>query len=131
MDVQEKIQTRLDVSDLFIEPPSQWGFRGDPILWQRLRDRFVDIEQPKCINDFVALIDNAFTAEIGVGMLALDEATLSGFHSDGMSSGMISGTFWRNTALPILLQRFISTHALSQVEDQPGKSIRYRHPSRQ
>ncbi|UWQ18957.1 hypothetical protein [Jannaschia sp. M317] len=70
---------------------------------------------PETVNAFVDMIDAAFRGEVGAGILALNEAHVPELRTGGMSSGMVSGDFWRDTALPTLMDRFMRERDLRRV----------------
>ena len=99
------MKTKPNMKVLFEEEPSQWGYRGDPYLWQELRHYFETIEIPESLEECEALIISAFES-ITKKTIEGDSIRIEQFNSGGMSGGMISTIFWRETAIPLLLARY-------------------------
>ena len=118
--------TRTTVSEFFEPRPAQWGFRGDEILWYRMKDHFGETPLPDGIDDLVDMIDAAFREEVGTSILALEEGLVSHLRAGGMSSGMVSGDVWRDRAMPVLIQRFMRKRELSDIHDEDDKMIKFR-----
>jgi len=91
---------------LFTPRPKQWGLRGDPHLWDAMRDAARDTA-PDTIEDINLFLADLYEDLVG-RPLTTDDAPVStpAFHSGGMSSGMVSPRFWREDALPLLAKRF-------------------------
>jgi|GEM_PF-573716 len=91
---------------LFENEPTQWGLRGDPHLWQAMREHFKSTVLPAKICEIDELIETAFH-KLTEYPISSDEAFLvERFAYGGMSSGMISPAFWRETAIPLLRYRY-------------------------
>jgi O-acetyl-ADP-ribose deacetylase (regulator of RNase III) len=92
------------IGALFDEQPRQWGLRGDVYLWGELRARFATTPVP---HDLRGTLESALTESIGVPLDSGDEsvyiADLNPGH--GMSAGHVHLPWWRDTALPLLLER--------------------------
>jgi hypothetical protein len=95
------------LSVLFDPEPGQWGLRGDPWLWRKLRERLADAEVPRTADEAVSLLHAAFRELAGVD-LAADAASSvyrEQYAHGGMSSGMISLDAWRQRLMPMLAER--------------------------
>lgn len=94
------------VSEIFFEP-KHWGLRGDPFLWKYLKNYYVSIEIPYSIEslkeDIMQIFKN-FTGEFPVRGKIYFVEEFTKIHV-GMSTGMLSGTFWVNEAIPMLSER--------------------------
>lgn len=94
------------VSEIFVEP-EKWGLRGDPLLWEYLKNYYADIEAPYPIEKFhleILSIFQNFTGsplEKGERYFVSEPARV---HT-GMSSGQLDGSFWVDTAIPVLSNR--------------------------
>ncbi len=94
------------VSEIFAEP-ERWGLRGDPLLWKYLKDRYADTEAPYPIEKFrseVFLIFRDFTGRPLEKGERYEVPELAEVLS-GMSSGQLDGSFWIDTAIPLLSDR--------------------------
>ncbi|WP_420645801.1 hypothetical protein [Candidatus Leptofilum sp.] len=94
------------IADLFIEKPWQWGLRGDPYLWQEMADHFADTPLPVTPTHLELLLTQAFEALTGQPITDETHFFVERFAHGGMSSGLVSPSFWRETAVPLLLNRY-------------------------
>lgn len=94
------------VGDLFHERPKQWGLRGDSYLWDELLETLADVALPINRDEFENILDAAFRTATGKSLAFLDEINLERFAHGGMSSGGISGKFWREKGFPLIISRF-------------------------
>lgn len=98
------------LADLFDPAPSQWGLRGDPLLWQALRDNLGSCPLPENAAALQQLLQQHFANLAGVPLSHPQDVFVEQFdHATGMSSGYVSPAFWRDIALPLLLSRYAGT----------------------
>ena len=83
-----------------------WGLRGDPPLWQAIEDRFDSEPLPASPDALRAVIEEAFLALTGSPIDSEEHIYVEAFERGGMSSGLVSPKFWRETALPLLTERW-------------------------
>jgi hypothetical protein len=95
------------VADLFDPEPPRWGLRGDPWVWQAMRDHLGDTYLPPTLAEVEAMIYVAFNRLVGVDLAT--ETAPSVFRPEfahgGMSSGHIHLETWRAELLPLLIDR--------------------------
>jgi hypothetical protein len=78
------------IGSIFVEP-EQWGLRGDPYLWNQLRQRFIDNGGPNSIEEFDNLLTFLFQELVGVALATGEEAVfVDRYDTGGMSSGHVS-----------------------------------------
>lgn len=94
------------VADLFQEKPGQWGLRGDPYLWQELADHFASVPLPDSEAQLAHLLTQAFAMLTGQPITSEMLIAVDRFPRGGMSGGLVSPQFWRETAVPLLLTRY-------------------------
>ncbi|ROT98626.1 hypothetical protein [Histidinibacterium lentulum] len=94
------------VGQLFDEEPGQWGLRGDPFLWRDLRQTLGTTGLPACEADLRHVLEAAFREATGEALSTCDAVLVERFAKGGMSSGQVSGDFWRNRGLPLVLERY-------------------------
>ncbi|MFV3412258.1 hypothetical protein ACQCLI_17605 [Pseudomonas nitroreducens] len=94
------------VAELFREEPLYWGLRGDPYLWWEMAEQFVEIPLPASEAELVQLLTELFEQLAGVQLDHPTHVYLPRHAHGGMSSGMISNQFWRERALPLLVERY-------------------------
>jgi hypothetical protein len=91
---------------MFVEAPPHWGMRGDPYLWDELKGTLSDVALPSTSAGLSQLIGSAFESSTGHAMDERGYFVIERFAHGGMSSGGISTEFWRDTAMPLLLERY-------------------------
>lgn len=96
------------IAGLFKEEPFRWGLRGDPYLWREMRVQFNETPLPASTRELAALIEEAFTSLTGHPLSETEAFHIERFSHGGMSSGMVSPKFWRESAIPLLQERFDS-----------------------
>lgn len=101
--MSESIKT---IGDLFQDKPWQWGLRGDPYLWEEMQSHFAHTPLPDQAEQLEQLLAQAFETLTGQPIAAEKFIAVERFPRSGMSGGMVSPEFWRETAVPLLLKRF-------------------------
>lgn len=96
----------IDVAALLQQKPVQWGLRGDPHLWQEMSVHFAGTPLPDSATQLEQLLTQAFETLTGQPLTAETHIRIDRFPRSGMSGGMVSAQFWRETAVPLLLKRF-------------------------
>lgn len=99
----------LSVAELFREEPIQWGLRGDPYLWREMAEHLADAHWPASEAALAQLLARLFQELAGIGLDHPTHVHLPRHAHGGMSSGMISAQFWRERAIPLLLERYRGT----------------------
>lgn len=94
------------MADLFQKKPGQWGLRGDPYLWQEMADHFAGTPLPGTAKQLEQLLIQTFETLIGQPITAETFIAIERFPRGGMSGGLVSPEFWRETAVPLLLKRY-------------------------
>jgi hypothetical protein len=92
------------MADCFDLRHRQWGLRGDPHVWELLRDPLSDLPTPP---DVLGALLDEFEAATGADLRA-DESELvyrDEFDHGGMSGGVISLEWWRRKAIPLMTLR--------------------------
>jgi hypothetical protein len=95
----------VSVAEIFIKRPSYWGLRGDSYLWGDLEEYFSSIYLPLTEEEFLSMFYTAFQTLTGRAFKTEEIIHVEKYSHGGMSSGMISPEFWRDTALPKLTER--------------------------
>lgn len=99
------------VAQLFREEPLYWGLRGDPYLWREMAEHLADTPWPASEAALAQLLARLFQELAGLGLDHPTHVHLPRHAHGGMSSGMISPQFWRERAIPLLLERYRATSA--------------------
>jgi hypothetical protein len=93
-------------SVLFEPRPATWGLRGDPYLWQALLERYGADDFPATAAELVKLLEAAYQEFTGQAIEVDQPVYVEQFAHGGMSSGYVSPTFWQQTGMPLLVERF-------------------------
>lgn len=94
------------IGQLFEEEPSQWGLRGDPFLWRKMRDHLSEVPLPADVTELEATIASAFLELTDHPISDTENFYVEEFAHGGMSSGSICLEFWRERAIPLLRKRY-------------------------
>ena len=95
------------VACIFEPEPVQWGLRGDPFMWQLLKERYQTVElpySPKVLREEILRVFADLTGELPKPGKHYYVDQFAKTHV-GMSTGWISGDFWQATAIPLLMGR--------------------------
>ncbi|WP_242945205.1 hypothetical protein [Oribacterium sp. C9] len=92
-----------DLSLIFENKPKQWGLRGDPYLWDEMKDVFAgkttDITERDLADEICEYYEKAVGEPLKYGSMVYVER----FAHGGMSSGQVSGEFWICKGIPLLI----------------------------
>ena len=94
------------LSELFIEKPWQFGLSGDPLFWDYLEEYFSKVEFPYSETWFTDDIYRLFLEVSGEQLQVNAKPFVKDFAHGGMSSGHLSGEFWINRGIPLLVERY-------------------------
>lgn len=101
----------MTLDELFARRPLRWGLRGDPFVWDAMRERFRGSALPADMWELRKLLEQAFAQIVGVRLGEGDDPDAVVFREEfgigsGISDGHVSLRFWSETAIPILLDRW-------------------------
>ncbi len=95
-----------DLSVIFENKPEQWGLRGDPYLWDEMKEAFVgknlDVSTRDLANEICEYYEKVVGEPLKYGAMVFVER----FAHGGMSSGHVSGKFWICRGIPLLIENF-------------------------
>lgn len=94
------------ISKLFQQEPEQYGLRGDRAFWNYLKTYFTEKEASYGKEQMVADIYRLFQEISGEELTIEARPFVESLALGGMSSGQLSGEFWVNVAVPLLLERY-------------------------
>jgi hypothetical protein len=110
-------------AELLGERPAQWGLRGDPHLWNEMTVLIGSEPMPSSAEALARRIAGAFEQLAGVPLASARELlSIDRYPGGGMSGGMVDPHFWRETAIPLLIERatrlgaFKAAHVPSEIE---------------
>ena len=95
---------------LFRPLPHRWGLRGDPHLWAEMEQEFREVDLPPAPETVAARVEEAFARLTGRPMSHPGPFFVSRYDHGGMSSGHVNPAWWRDTGLPLLLERHARQH---------------------
>tara|TARA_R110000744_G_scaffold35055_2_gene81407 strand:- start:4371 stop:4721 length:351 start_codon:yes stop_codon:yes gene_type:complete len=105
-------------ADLFAVPPQTWGARGEPYLWEDIRQHAIDndIQLPDSIEKLPVLVHSVFN---NLTLHTVNEREwffVEKYAHGGMSSGHIDPSGWRDggTILDYIHQSFIRIKMIEQ-----------------
>ena len=107
------------LSELFSIQPPNWGLRGDPWLWQDMKQAFAATPFPHSSSELVADIHRIFQEKTGTELTNSARPYVEAYAKGGMSSGMVSGKWWLNIAVPIL----VSLREIAETNEEEFNSI--------
>ena len=81
--------------------------RGDPYLWNEMRDHFAETPLPETADELIDLIETTFE-QLTEHSISEEKKHIfiERLSHGGMSSGMISLEFWRDKSIPLIRERF-------------------------
>jgi len=96
------------IKQIFDEEPFQWGLRGDPYLWEKLKEELSKIKTDVTLEDFNKILDKKFNEIINKDgkVISKDEVYFEKYPQYGMSGGLVSLEWWKQTGLPLLKDRY-------------------------
>lgn len=95
----------MKYSELFEPEPENWGLRGDPFLWQEMKEYFGDKEIPDTKEAFEYSLIKYCSDRCKVDFNTAENVYIEDFANGGFSSGEVCCTWWRYTGFPLLLSR--------------------------
>jgi hypothetical protein len=97
---------KLDL--LFGKRPPVWGYRGDVQLWAALRNYFEVQGLPETIDQFHNALECGYELLTGSHLSSNSAVYVKKFtlNTHGMSRGVVSPHFWRESGIPLLLKRY-------------------------
>ena len=94
------------LSELFEEEPRQYGLRGDDHFWKYLKEYFSTVRFPYSEDWMTDDIYRLFLKVTGQQLSAECKPFVKEYDNGGMSSGVLSGKFWVEKGIPLLVERY-------------------------
>lgn len=94
------------ISDLMGTWQSSWGLRGDPYLWDELKDKLAERSLPRRESELWNVLEVAFAELTGAELITKREIFVARYDNGGMSSGLVSVAFYREEVFPEIVLRF-------------------------
>ena len=96
------------VAEIFETHPEYWGLRGDPHLWEDLKEFFSNIPLPYSVDRFTESFHLFYKLTSGYEIKDGEKHYIFGYDKGGMSGGMINSSFWLEKGLPLLIFSFVN-----------------------
>lgn len=93
------------MSDLFYPYPDGWGLRGDLFLWMEMKSALNHVSIPERELDLGSTVSSLFHVLTGAALTSEAEIHVPRFDVGGMSGGMVSAAYWRESLVPQLQRR--------------------------
>lgn len=94
----------MNFKELMQSRPKQWGLRGDPYLWDEIRQHLANVRVPINQDTLTQIIQQAFEDITGQPINNGSNIFIERYSQGGISSGRVSSHFWNNKAIPFLIQ---------------------------
>lgn len=95
-----------NLSIIFDNKPNKWGYRGDPYMWEHLKEYCKNI-QVDCGEDRIKeIVKEQFKEITGEELTKKSDCYIEKFAHGGMSSGRVDGNFWVKTGIPLLIKNY-------------------------
>jgi hypothetical protein len=97
----------MEISDYRCAADRQWRLRGDPHVWNALRDRLAGTPTPDGADAVRAAYVAAFNELVGIDLDTEPEKQVFRKELDhgGMSGGSVDLGWWRAKGMPLLVER--------------------------
>lgn len=93
------------MNNIFTPPPPTWGSRGNPYFWEYLASTIPETITAATLEQWIKDEHKHLTGQ----ELNKDSSVyLEQFSHGGMSSGVICGSWWFETGIPVLKERLAS-----------------------
>jgi molybdenum cofactor cytidylyltransferase len=98
----------VTLGELFTPVPLRWGLRGDPHLWEAMRQRFADHAFPADQWSLMDAVRSAFEELTGVRLDAnIGHVPIPAYRTgSGISDGVVDGDWWHDVGQALLLDRW-------------------------
>lgn len=104
----------MNFNKLMKTAPKQWGLRGDPYLWQDMREHLKNVSVPIDNGDLKKIITDVFHKITGKPIDTCDSIYMKKYAHGGMSSGCVCTHFWQNEAMSFLFEKNIQRQLSSK-----------------
>lgn len=91
----------------FEQPPSQWGLRGDPILWNEMQIEFKKIDLPTNSRELNSLLREVFKRLTDKRAEKDKTILVKRYDKKGISGGFVSCNFWLEEGFPLIIERYL------------------------
>ncbi len=93
-----------DLSLIFDRKPDTWGARGNPYLWEEMQKLCVGKSLDIDAYGIAGMVSEVFEKVTGKPLTYDAEDHVESFAHGGMSSGIVTGSFWMSLGIPYLIE---------------------------
>lgn len=97
----------MNVEVVFDVKPDQWGLRGDPYLWEDIKNECTLSFEEVSKEDFKLYLVEMFEKKTGRSVNTQEPIYLEKYSFGGMSSGNVDPNTWRKKLIPLLIESFV------------------------
>lgn len=87
------------------KPNKGWGARGNPYFWNHLQQDAEDVIMPISEDDLIAWIKDEHLKLTGEELTPESDVYVEKYDHGGMSAGRITGEWWYDIGIPLLIKR--------------------------
>lgn len=95
----------MKISKIFEHEPSQWGLRGDPLLWREMRNLLGDRDMPPTPEELKEIIETLYEECVGHPLSYSKNIKIERYGDSGMSGGFVCPEFWATKGIKLLVSR--------------------------
>jgi hypothetical protein len=96
----------MKLSGIFETKPWQMGLRGDPFLWNEMKDTFGELDISESEEEFLALFAQTYQNLTGKPLSNKEPIYVERYAHGGMSSGLVCPEFWNGKGLEFLKEKY-------------------------
>ena len=105
--------------DWMFDHEPRYSLRGDPCLWGEMKEKCRNIQKGISIDELKGLLYNLFFELTGHALYEGEIIYIKKYDpGHGMSSGLVSMSFWVYIVIPLLLKRFEEGRSPSLAEEK-------------
>jgi hypothetical protein len=104
---------------IFTPEPERYSLRGDPCLWGEMKEKCRSIQGDRSVDELKRLLYSLFFDLTGYALHEGEIIYIKRYDpGHGMSSGLISMSYWIYIVIPLLLKRFGEGNSPSLAEEK-------------
>ncbi len=97
----------MNVKTVFDVKPDQWGLRGDPYLWEDIKNECTLNFREVSKEEFELYLVKMFQKKTGRSVNTQEPIYIEKYAFGGMSSGNVDPNTWRKKLIPLLIESFV------------------------
>ncbi|WP_243113999.1 hypothetical protein [Butyrivibrio sp. XB500-5] len=93
-----------DLSLIFERKPETWGARGNPYMWDAMQELCIGESLDNDAYGIAGMVSEVFEKMTGKPLTYDAEEYVESLAHGGMSSGIVTGSFWMSLGIPYLIE---------------------------